>query len=238
MVGELANNGWVSIENPDKSNPTTSQAKSAIFLPSNTRRNSSELRRLIIHEQEVHARRSQNARKYNIKPIQLGTAGCSDAEEGLGVMLECAVANDLNNASFNRARDRYLTAGLALGADDCPRDARETYESLWRILAIRGSNDGLIDENDLAVAKDQAYKHVENAFRGTQFWMKGVIYTKLKVYYEGLVKNAKLIDENIDNLDAIFDDIFIGKYDHTDSAEKELVLKVINTKENEFSDGK
>lgn len=231
IAGGLDN--WKSEVNPAKSNPSTNQTKRIIYLPTNTRRNASELRRLIIHEQEVHARRAENAKNYDIKPIQLGTADYADVEEGLGIIMECSLAGDINNPSFDRARDRYLTAGLALGADGSPRDAREVYEALWRIIALRGAESGSISLEVVDKSKDDAYKHIENAYRGTQFWMKGIIYTKLKVYYEGLAKNAEYISENIDNLDNIFEDMMVGKYNHTDSEERNLVLSVIASKKGE-----
>jgi len=223
-AGDVAKHGWVAVENPAKSNPATNQTHLSIYLPSNTRRTAADLRRLIIHEQEVHIRRAQNGWESGHKPLRVGTADYADAEEGLGVLLECAVEGNFNNQSFDRSRNRYITAGLALGADGKPRDAREVYEILWRMTAVQEAGDsGDINEIDTIKAKDKAYTYVENAYRGTQFWMKGVIYTKLKVYYEGLAKNADFFKKNIDNLDAAFKDIFIGKYDHTDPTETELV---------------
>ena len=58
-AGGLAQSGWLVEKNSEKLIPST--AKHKISLPYSTRRNASELRRLIIHEQEVHARRSQNS---------------------------------------------------------------------------------------------------------------------------------------------------------------------------------
>lgn len=226
--GGLSELGWSVEIDSTRSNPTTSGVAKRIYLPSSTSRNASELCRLIIHEQEVHARRSENSKKYNIKPLEYGIAGYADIEEGLGVLLECAVVGNLDNSSFRRARNRYLTAGLALGADGKPRDAREVFEIMWRIIAIQNTKSGKLADIDIEVAKNQAYAHIENAYRGTQFWMKGVIYTKLKVYYEGLVKNAKFISNNIDNLDAAFERAMIGKYDHTDSIEFKLINKLIS----------
>jgi len=226
-AGGLAQFGWTAAENSAKTTPTTMPASKKINLPSNTRRNASELRRLIIHEQEVHARRAQNGRDSGLGPIATGTANYADIEEGLGILLECSVDGNLSNPSFDRSRNRYITAGLALGADGRPRDAREVYETLWRIIAIQKADDGDITEGVIKKSKDMAYTHIENAFRGTQFWMKGVIYTKLKVYYEGLAKNADYFKSNIDNLDAVFEDVFIGKYDHTDPVEKNLVMSAI-----------
>lgn len=223
----LADKGWSAAIDAKKTNPSTNSTKKLVSLPTNTIRTAAELRRLIVHEIEVHARRAQNGAEVELKPIQSGTANYLEAEEGLGVILECAVDGNLNNPSFDRARNRYIVAGLAIGADGKPRDAREVYEFAWRMISIQNSDDGEISDDDIKSAKDKAYTHVENAYRGTQFWMKGVIYTKLKVYYEGLVKNARYFEENIDNIDKDFDSLFIGKYDHTNKIEKDLIVKAI-----------
>jgi len=143
-------------------------------------------------------------------------------------LFECAIAGNWDNASFNRARDRYITAGLALGADGTPRDARQVYEVLWRTFAVRESVDGDISDEAIEKAKELAYNHVENAFRGTEFWMRGVIYTKLKVYYEGLRKNADFITEHADNIEAAIDTAVIGKYDHTNGHERSDISAVLS----------
>jgi hypothetical protein len=220
QAGGLAEKGWKIVIDPNKANPTTNAAKRTITLPATTRRNAGELRRLIVHEQEVHARRGENGRESGFKPLESGTADYADVEEGLGVLFECAVAGDWDNASFNRARDRYITAGLAIGADGTPRDARQVYEVLWRTFVIRESNNGDISEEAIEKARQLAYTHVENAFRGTEFWMRGVIYTKLKVYYEGLRKNADFIAEHANDMEAAIDEAMIGKYDHTNERER------------------
>lgn len=224
QAGGLDKQGWIAKENPSKARTATLKIDNTINLPSNTRRTAKGLRKLIIHEQEVHVRRAENGRITGLEPLIQGTAGYADIEEGLGVLLAFAVNDGFDDASFNATRNNYITAGLALGADGKPRDAREVYEILWRIITIQNVDEnGDITDVILEKAKNKAYSHVENAYRGTQFWMKGVIYTKLKVYYEGLAKNAEFFRKNIDNLDAAFDDIFIGKYNHTDPTETELV---------------
>jgi hypothetical protein len=230
VAAGLSDLGWKAIENSQKTAVSTLTAKKTINLPSNIRRNANELRRLIMHEVEVHARRGQNGTDTNLKILKFGTADYADIEEGLGVIMECAVAGDLDNPSFDRARNRYLTAGLALGVDGHPRDAREAYEILWRTLAIHKAEKNSINAEDLVAVKDSAYTLIENAYRGTQFWMQGVIYTKLKVYYEGFVKNAEYFNEHIDTLDSVFEDLFIGKYNHTDKVEKALVKSAIKHK--------
>ncbi len=69
--------------------------------------------------------------------------------------------------------------------------------------------------------------HIENAFRGTSFTAPGVIYCKLKVYYEGLLKNARYFSDNQDDLQQAFTTAMIGKFDHTDPSETALVKRLI-----------
>lgn len=223
-AGNLAQEGWTVIVDPAKSSPATKAESKLISLPKNTRRTASELKRLILHEQEVHARRGYNGRLAKFGPLAEGTADYADVEEGLGVLLESALAGNFDNPSFHRARDRYITAGLAMGVNgEGPRDARQVFDILWRMLAVRNAKDGIVDDDVINAAKSTAYGHVENAFRGTPFWRQGTIYTKLKVYYEGLEKNAQFFKDNMENIDGAIDKAMIGKYNHTDKHEHELI---------------
>lgn len=218
VAGGLYNKGWRVIMTSSKLTPSTNGVGRAIYIPDNTKRNAKELKKLVAHEQEVHARRAENGMKSNLRLLSTGTANYADVEEGLGVILECAIEGNFDNSSFERAKWRYIAAGLAEGVNDAPRDARQVYEILWRMIVV--------DSESIVKAKDQALEIVINAFRGTNFATPGVYYPKLKVYYEGLVKNAELIKENIDSLDDCFDIIMSGKYNHTDKKESDLVLKL------------
>jgi hypothetical protein len=231
-AGGLNELGWISEANPQKVAPVTSLVKRRIFLPSDTRRNADELRRLVIHEQEVHARRGENGRQSGFKPLLMGTANFLDVEEGLGVLLECVVAESWDNASFRRARDRYIAVGLALsaGEDNTARNACHVHDVLWRMFAVRNSQNGNMSDEIIDRSKKDAYTYVENIFRGTEFWMGGVIYTKAKVYYEGLEKNARFFHDNINNIDSALDTALIGKYNHTDSTEREIINEILINK--------
>lgn len=230
VAGGLAQEGWRVIVDPEKSSPATKAEAKLISLPINTKRNTAELKRLILHEQEVHARRGYNGRVAEFGPLAEGTADYADVEEGLGVFLESALAGNFDNPSFHRARDRYITTGLAMGANgDGPRDARQVFDILWRMVAVRNAKDGIINDESIDAAKSLAYGHVENAFRGTPFWRQGVIYTKLKVYYEGLEKNARFFKDNIDDIDGAIDRAMLGKYNHTDEHEHELIMSSLES---------
>lgn len=219
---------WKTEVDKTKINPATSFGKERIYLPTSTSRTADELKRLIIHEQEVHARRGYNGELSGIPLLGFGTANFTPAEEGLGVFMEMILAGSADNPAVHRARDRYITAGLALGVDSgIYRDARSTFEILWRIILLRHcqTNGKSCDELE-SLAKEQAYTHIENAFRGTSFDAPGVIYLKLKVYYEGLVKNVQLMRQIGANTEA-FDQLFVGKYDHTDETERQLITSII-----------
>lgn len=222
--------GWKVAVDPQKSNPATNVNKRTIILPASTLRTADELKRLIMHEQEVHARRGHNAERFPTLPLlKNGTADYADVEEGLGVFFEMILAGKADNPAVHRARDRYITAGLALGLGGRPaRDARQTYEVVWRTIALRGAKEGVVTAEDVLRAKKSAYSHIDNAYRGTDFAAKGVIYTKLKVYYEGLMKNVSYM-QRIGMDEAKFNEMFIGKYNHTDEAERKLVLESIKS---------
>lgn len=152
----------------------------------------------------------------------------ADAEEGLGVVLECILSGDFENSpAFERARDRYIQAGLALGTDGTAKDGRQTFELMWRLLALRHTKDGEVSSDIIAKARKQAMTHDDNAFRGTNFAKPGVIYSKLKVYYEGLMKNVDYLKDNMDDLEKAIEVAMIGKYDHTNQYERRLVTTIL-----------
>jgi hypothetical protein len=207
--------------------PSTVGSKLLVKLPPDTRRNASQLKRLFVHEAEVHVRRAVNGKKTGVEVLAQGTANYADVEEGLGVILECAVAGNLKSESYDRARERYIFAGLGLGTDGTPKDGRATYEIMWRLLALHGADaTGAVDGIVIANAKKKATVHEDNAFRGTNFAMPGVLYSKLKMYYEGLKKNADYFASDPDNIEELLDQAMVAKYDHTAPKEKALV-KVI-----------
>lgn len=228
--GGFVEQGWKVAVSKKISIPFTSTEDKTIYLPADLARTSAELKRLIIHEQEVHARRGQNGIESGLIFLEKGTADYADVEEGFGVLLEAILSGESESPAFHRARDRYITAGLALGADGTPRDARQTFEILWRLLAARYGSDGMVDNVILQKAQTDAYRHIENAFRGTNFAMRGVIFTKLKVYYEGLKKNADYFEGRIDDLDAAFADATMGKLNHTDENEVAKIRKIEDRK--------
>lgn len=227
-VSGLGEKGWKIEVSSNHPNVSTNSAKKTIFLPDSMTRTSAELQRLDVHERGVHATRNQNGRESGVPILRYGTADYADVEEGMGVFLECAVAGNLDNPSYHRARDRYITTGLALGIDRAPKDANQTHAIMWRLLAVRNSVNGEISNEDVAAAKEKSMNYIDNAFRGTDYVSQGVIFSKLKVYYEGLVKNAKYFSENRDHLDEAFTVAMRGKYNHTDPEERSAIERLID----------
>lgn len=207
---------WRSVVDPSISIPSTEVEDKLVKMPETTLRTADELRRLLVHEIGVHALRGQNGEEAGLRALKYGTAKYADVEEGEGVLFECALAGDLDNPSMNRARDRYIVAGLALGVDDAPRDARQTFEIAWRVIAVRLANDGEMTDEVMKQAKDLAFAHVDNAFRGTPQTMPGVIYRKLKMYWEGLQKNGTYYAKAADVKAALVSSL-AAKHDHTDT---------------------
>ena len=100
---------------------------------------------------------------------------------------------------------------------------------MWSLLAVKYAEDGFITEAVEARAKKEATVHDDNAFRGTNWAMPGVIYSKLKVYYEGIMKDAAYYRRAIadDRLSEAMDDSNIGKIDHTNPQELTFAKRII-----------
>lgn len=227
-AGGLGTAGWRVELDPKATVPNTNVAKRRIFLSPGKSRNANQIKRLYLHEAEVHARRGQHGIESGVSLLARGTADCADAEEGLGIVLESIHAGSFDSPAFARARDRYIVAGLALGTDGTPRDARQTYELTWRMLALRRARGGEIAPDDLQAAKHEAMLHIENAFRGTDLVQRGVIYAKLKTYYEGLIKNVRFLKDNLDTIPEALDMAMQGKFDHTNPTEVALVRRLLD----------
>lgn len=227
----LGQKGWKVEVDPTATVPNTNVSRQRIFLNPGKQRSANQIKRLYLHEVEVHARRAQNGIDSGYSLLGRGTVDSGDVEEGLGLTFEILHAGSFESPGFMRARDRYMVAGLALGTDGLPRDARQTFELMWRFIALRNADEGRITERGVATAQQQAMTHIENAFRGTDGVQRGVIYAKLKTYYEGFVKNADFLKRNIDNLDEALSLALAGKFDHTDRGETNLVTQLLASRD-------
>jgi len=229
-AGGLEQKEWKVGVSDSVSGVTTSTADKTILLPSDTSRTAKELRALILHEQEVHARRGQNGLESSYPGLLAnGTAKYAAVEEGLGICLEAIMNGSIEgNAAIQRAKERYLHVGLALGVDGIERDAREVFEITWRIkvIEIAKQNAGEINKDVIKEARAKTVPHIDNIFRGTDFAGKGVIYRKAKIYYEGFLLSAQTLSE-VDRDDERFGELFLGKFDHSDNKELGKVRRLV-----------
>lgn len=109
----------------------------------------------------------------------------------------------------------YIAAGLIAGIDRkeaLPRDGRETFEDLLSVYSF---------------SEAEALTHLDNAFRGTDWKQPGVFYSKLQIYFAGLVNNVSFL-ARADNLEQAIDFALIGKFDHT-GEEANIVKNLFDT---------
>lgn len=220
--------GWKCVIG-EVTSPNTNVDTKTITISPNEKRTAKQLRCLLLHEVEVHARRGQNGIDSGYGVLKKGTADYGDVEEGLGVLLESIHSGDPNSPALNRARDRYIVASLIEGTNGSePMDGQETFETTWRMLAVRmAGDDGKITNEMITRAKTESMKHIENAFRATSFRDRGLMYSKLITYYVGLTKNAKWISGATDINEAL-DAAMLGKYNHTNPDEVERVRNMVS----------
>jgi hypothetical protein len=135
----------------------------------------------VIHEVCVHALRSVNAEKAGWLSATYGQQRYLDFEE--------AFANAAGEAYWGEALTpgpeyRYMAAALAYGFDGHePRDMRDTYEIMWRTIALdRPSRN---KKSSIEKAKATAYLQCMRIFRGTPADIPGLLYTKDLTYING-----------------------------------------------------
>jgi hypothetical protein len=191
--------GWQSEISKTHTAVATNGSKKRIFIPENRVMNAATLRGRVAHEIGIHAGRVRTGSKTGYKVLRTGTANYLENEEGLAIIMECGAAGSWNNEGINRARNRYITAGLIAGIDrDEPRNSREVLDELT---------------GNYGIAVPEALTHLDNAFRGTDWSRPGVFYSKLQIYFSGLVQNIQYLAD-AENLDMAVDFALTGKFDH------------------------
>ena len=97
----------------------------------------------------------------DVFPLANGLSGYSDAEEGLGVVMEQA----LNGEFAERGVDHYITAGLAYFDN---QDFRGAFEAKWRLSLLSSITAGdQVDDVKIMRAKKVAFTRTLRSFRGT-----------------------------------------------------------------------
>lgn len=157
-----------------------------------------ELRGKSGHEVGVHALRSVIAERAGWPSAAYGQQRYLDFEESFANKVGAVYWGE---AALAGPEYRYLIAGFAYGLDSHdPRDARDCYEIIWRIIALDTRKDGKLN---IAKAQNDAYIQDNRMFRGTPFNIPGLIMSKDLSYKRGdevvnpvinMIKTQKDID--------------------------------------------
>jgi hypothetical protein len=186
-----------------------------IFVPNQKlelRRKWLQVWRMFWHEGFIHAMTCANGRRTNLKLLGAGTAHYEKTQEGLAMLFEAAAEGTFYGDGVCRAKERYLTAGIADGLLGSKKSVREVF-------------DALIAETDSKPAA--LYSHIENAYRAIIVPERpDIYYNKLIIYYDSLLNVVKWFRDQ-DNLDEALNMAMVGKYDFTEPVERENVAKII-----------
>ncbi len=182
-----------------------------------------ELKHKTIHEVGVHAARAINAERGGWVSAAYGQDGYLDFEEAVAIALEDAYQGKFDDHGENY----YLIAGLAYGLDNHePRNFRETYEVMWRMLVLQAAK-GVADVTDEQVveAQSSAFTSCMRLFRGTDTRQPGVVYLKDLAYFKGQELAWQALKDVHTQED--FDLIFAGKLDLTRSDHRDIAQSII-----------
>lgn len=181
-----------------------------------------ELKGKIVHE-FVHMLRSVNAEDADWLGPAYGMDGYLDFEETFSIVCERVYWKP--PAGMNNDQYRYLAAGFTYGIDrpdwhegERGRDFRDTYEILWRAVALEtasNSPQGELPASKLEqVKKDEAYtKATVRVRRGTPCALPGIAYLKDLSYIRGHRLVAQVVPHAKTQRDLDF--LLAGKTDPT-----------------------
>jgi len=220
---------WNVVE-VDGTTVSVNAAKKEIKLP--TRREAAsrqDAKGLIAHELLVHALRAKNGYKTGVKELATGLAGYLDAEEGLGILVEDAVNNELPEKAY----DRYVDIALALGTiDGVQINRKELFEISLARQIVRAQLKGTFDETELASMEKRVWTHIDRIYRGGPGDNKGIkqaIFTKDIAYYVGYKNMAEYITAQLatgNGTENIFSFLSQGKFDPTNEKHLEKIKSV------------
>lgn len=174
-----------------------------------------QMRNLVVHEIGVHMMRAITGGDTDLLPFKLGLSDYYDAEEGLGVVMEQALAREYND----RGVEHYLTTGLAYFDS---QDFRGAFEVKWRLAVLEkaAAKGGVLTEKDVTTARDTAYGQTMRIFRGTDDlpWFKDL------AYYNGVNKMWQHL-EAIRGDDLQFMFVLMGKADPANKDHERLMYE-------------
>jgi uncharacterized protein DUF1704 len=161
-----------------------------------------QVRSLIVHEIGVHVLRAIMGETTDFHLLRQGMVGYLDSEEGLGKVMEQALAGTFKEAGI----DHYITAGAAYFDH---KDFRELFELKWRLSTLGKVNSGTeLTNEQIEQSKNTAYNETMRCLRGTDElpWFKDLSY------YNGSVGMWKHL-ESIRGDEIQFMFVLMGKAD-------------------------
>ncbi len=193
---------------------TVNAVQKRIIIPVDRKPVSSEkMKDLVVHEIGVHMLRSVCGYETDIPLLATGMKGYADSEEGLAVVVEQARKGKFHESGHLS----YLAASLAYFEG---MDFRATFETLWRIIALKSAKGTDMTSEAIEKAKASAYGVCLRTFRGTDDipWFKDL------QYYNGSIAVWKHLDSIAGDVDA-FQCIIMGKTNIDDQAQARAVLE-------------
>lgn len=206
----------VSVDAPNKRVKIASRREAA---------NSKDTKGVLAHELLVHARRAKNGYKTGIRRLATGIAGYTDAEEGLGILMEEAITGELPA----KASDRYVDVALALGTLNGEQMSRhELFQISFARQLLRAQFKSNVSETDLSTLRRTVWSHVDRIYRGGKGGdsSRQAVFTKDIAYYVGYKKMAQFITKQIDagaSASEVFAYLSQAKFDPTDPKHLEML---------------
>lgn len=187
-------------------------ADKKIIIPIGREVDLSTMKTLVAHEIGVHFLRSVMGEQTDLAPLKWGLSNYYDTEEGLGMVMEQAVAGTYQEAGVSH----YITAGLALHGG---KDFRDIFEINWRLKVLSRTNNDPTEET-IDKAKITAYGSTMRIMRGTDElpWFKDLSY------YNGATEVWKHL-ESIQGDDTEFMLVLLGKANSADAKHRRTLLE-------------
>ena len=174
--------GWTSKEAPNLGSRVDEVTmEKTIYVKLGEKFSKEDVKRLIVHEINVHTQRSFNGTKQNYKIFEYGTANYEETEEGLAVYTE-----EKNNLLQNKTLKNY--AGRVLAID----------------LALKYSFRKTFFELNKYFSDDEAYHLTLRAKRGLKETSNQGAFTKDLIYLKGYLELKSHLEENPKDLDLLF----------------------------------
>ncbi len=189
-----------------------------------------EAKGLLAHELLVHAMRGKNGYKTGNRMLAIGLPGYLHSEEGLGVLHEMAVNNNLPD----KARDRYLDIALALGTIDGVERPRS---QLFRLTYARHLTRAQALNHDPQVINDikpRVWAHIDRIYRGGKGFGRAsqqAVFTKDIIYFDGFIAMSDYIVRRIykgDLPEVIFNYLSSAKFDPNNPRHTRLISQDID----------